>query len=237
MTEDFVTQLRLQLREAALREERRTPVALRVVRARRGLPGPAPMAAALAVVLLALVVALGALALRGEPEPAAPKLIGTYPVASGLSPLAPAFGAVWTADPIRGEVLRIDPPRGASSRASRCPARRAWRRARVPCGRWPATCCTPATRGRCGCCASTRPRTASSRGSRCEPRGRRFAPRDLQGEGAGAGRSDAAPSPALPVEPARRRGGGALRQAPAASADATLPAPQRPRLLGDHATS
>ena len=29
MTEDFVTQLRLQLREAALREERRRPVALR----------------------------------------------------------------------------------------------------------------------------------------------------------------------------------------------------------------
>lgn len=109
MTEDFVTQLRLQLREAALREERRAPFAQRVVRARRHLPGPAPMAAALAVALLALVVALGAVALRGEPEPSAPKVIGTYPVASGLSALAPGFGAVWTADPIRGEVLRIDP--------------------------------------------------------------------------------------------------------------------------------
>jgi outer membrane protein assembly factor BamB len=30
-------------------------------------------------------------------------------VASGLSPLAPGFGAVWTADPIGGEILRIDP--------------------------------------------------------------------------------------------------------------------------------
>jgi sugar lactone lactonase YvrE len=109
MTEDFVTQLRLQLREAALREERRTPFALRVGRARRGLPGPVPVAAALATVLLALAVALGTLALRGAPEPAAPKLIGLYPVAAGLSPLAPGFGSVWTADPIRGQVLRIDP--------------------------------------------------------------------------------------------------------------------------------
>ena len=107
MTEDFVTQLRVQLREAALREERRTPVARRVVRARRTFPGP--MAAALAVALLALAVALGAVALRGEPEPAVPKLVGLYPVADGLSSLAPGFGAVWTADPIRGDVLRIDP--------------------------------------------------------------------------------------------------------------------------------
>lgn len=109
MTDDFVTQLRLQLREAALREERRGPVAQRVVRARRSLPGAAPAAVALAVALLALAVALGAVVLRGQPEPAArPEVIGTYRVASGLSPLAPGFGAVWTADPIRGQVLRID---------------------------------------------------------------------------------------------------------------------------------
>jgi PQQ-like domain len=79
------------------------------VRARRSLPGPAPVAATLAVALLALAVALGALALRGEPEPATLKVIGSYRVAAGLSPLTPGFGAVWTADPIRGEILRIDP--------------------------------------------------------------------------------------------------------------------------------
>ena len=109
MTEDFVTQLRLQLREAALREERRGPVARRTVRARRMLPGPAPVAVALAVALLALAVALGALALRGEPEPARLKVIGSYRVGAGLSALAPGFGSVWTADPVRGEILRIDP--------------------------------------------------------------------------------------------------------------------------------
>jgi hypothetical protein len=67
------------------------------------------VAGALAVALLALAVALGALALRGEPEPAPLKVIGSYRVAAGLSPLAPGFGAVWTADPIRGEILRIEP--------------------------------------------------------------------------------------------------------------------------------
>ena len=119
MNQDFVTQLRLQLREAALREERRAPVARRVIRTRRRLPGPAPLAAALAIALLALAVALGAVALRGEPEPAQPKVVGTYAVASGLSALAPGFGSVWTADPIRGEILRIDP--GSRRVAARIP--------------------------------------------------------------------------------------------------------------------
>jgi hypothetical protein len=108
MSDDFVTRLQLQLREAALREERRAPFAQRATRARRRLPDPAPVAAALAAALLALAVALGALALRGEPEPAALKVIGTYRVAAGLSSLAPGFGAVWTADSDRGEILRID---------------------------------------------------------------------------------------------------------------------------------
>jgi hypothetical protein len=108
MNQDFVTQLRLQLREAALREERRAPVARRVARAGRRLPGPAPMAAALAVALLALAVAIGTLALRGEPEPVAPKVVGTYTVGAGVSSLTPGFGAVWATDPIRGDVLKID---------------------------------------------------------------------------------------------------------------------------------
>ena len=109
MNQDFVTQLQLQLREAALREERRTPAAQRFVRARRGLPGPAPLAAALAIALLALAVAIGALQLRGEPKPVAPKLLHNFKVSEGLSSIASGFGAVWVADPIKGQVLRIDP--------------------------------------------------------------------------------------------------------------------------------
>ena len=105
MSDDFVTRLQLQLREAALRQERRGPVARA---ARWSLPGAAPATAALAVALLALAAMLGALVLRGEPEPARPEVIATYKVAAGLSPLAPGFGSVWTTDPIRGEVLRID---------------------------------------------------------------------------------------------------------------------------------
>jgi sugar lactone lactonase YvrE len=54
-------------------------------------------------------VALAALSLRGEPEPATPKVLGSYRVAAGLSPPAPGFRAIWTADPIREEILRIDP--------------------------------------------------------------------------------------------------------------------------------
>jgi hypothetical protein len=108
MTEDFVTRLQLQLREAALREERR-PVGLRgALRLPPRRPTLGPMAAALAAVLLALAVALGAVALRGKPEPAALKVIGAYRVGASLESLAPGFGDVWTADPIRGEVLRID---------------------------------------------------------------------------------------------------------------------------------
>jgi hypothetical protein len=109
MTEDFVTRLQLQLREAALREERRAPVGRRLARARYGLPGPTPLAAALAVALLGLAVALGALALRGDPQPSRPKVVGEFPVATGLSSLAVGSGAVWAVDLDGGAVLALDP--------------------------------------------------------------------------------------------------------------------------------
>jgi len=109
MTDDFVTELKLQLRDVALQDEERGRVGLGLVRARRRLPGPEPVAAIALGVLLALAVALGALHLRGEPEPEAPKVLGTYQVADGLSSLAPGFGSVWSADPIHDDVLRIDP--------------------------------------------------------------------------------------------------------------------------------
>jgi hypothetical protein len=109
VTEDFVSRLRLELREAARREERRGPVGRRIAGARRRLPAPPAVAVALAAALLAVVVALGASALRGEPEPAEHGIVGRFQVASGLSPVAAGSGAVWTADPIRHRILRIDP--------------------------------------------------------------------------------------------------------------------------------
>jgi hypothetical protein len=109
MSQDYVTQLRLQLREAALQDERRTPLARRAVQARRGLPGPAPLVAALALALLAIAVAIGAMQLRGEPEPVKPRVIHTFTVANGLGWLAYESGSVWTGDAIKEDVLRIDP--------------------------------------------------------------------------------------------------------------------------------
>jgi streptogramin lyase len=109
MSQDFVTQLQLQLRDAALREERRTPAAQHFARARRSLPGGAPLAIALAVALLAVAVAIGALKLRGEPEPVKPRTIQTFSVSNGVSSIAYGSGSVWVADAITGDILRIDP--------------------------------------------------------------------------------------------------------------------------------
>jgi PQQ-like domain len=109
MNQDFVTQLRLQLREAALRDERRTPAARRLVDARLRAPRPAVLAAGIAVALLALAAALGALSLRGEPEPTKPKVVRSFRVADGLTSMEQGFGAVWATDLSSGTVLRIDP--------------------------------------------------------------------------------------------------------------------------------
>ena len=112
MSDDFVTQLRLQLREAALQEERRTPVARRLFRARKLVPGPLPLAAAIAVALLAVAVAIGTLSLRDEPEPTAPRVLDTLHVSDGLTSIASGFGSAWATDLGPGRVLRIDPGTG-----------------------------------------------------------------------------------------------------------------------------
>jgi PQQ-like domain len=109
MSQDFITALQLQLREAAVREQRRSPLAARAVRTRRRLPEPGPAAAALvAAVVLTVAALLGAVALRGE-RPARPEVVGVHHVADGLASLAPGFGSAWATDPIAGRVLRIDP--------------------------------------------------------------------------------------------------------------------------------
>jgi outer membrane protein assembly factor BamB len=103
---DFQTQLRLQLREAARREERRSALALPTGWWR----GHSPVLVAAAVTLLVLALVLAGLALR-TPNPdrtAKPKAVERVPVTGSLGPVVGAFGSVWAVDP-NGRLLRIDP--------------------------------------------------------------------------------------------------------------------------------
>jgi outer membrane protein assembly factor BamB len=108
MSQDFVTVLRLQLREAAEREARRGPV-------RRALPQARPLAlaGALAAALLAVAigVAIGWPGGRDAPPPTspAPHIVGRLAIADRGGTLTPGFGAVWAADPGAGRVLRLGP--------------------------------------------------------------------------------------------------------------------------------
>ena len=73
----------------------------RLMRSRRRLPGPAPLAAALAVALLARWPWRSACSqLRGESEPMTPKVIHSFHVADALTSMAEGFGAVWATDPV-----------------------------------------------------------------------------------------------------------------------------------------
>jgi len=104
---DFQTQLRLQLRQAALREERRSGVARQVAR----LPRVSPLVAVAAVALVALAVALGGLSLRGSgPDVREPAKSGVsrFTVSPTLGQIASGFGSVWAVNP-NGRLLQLDP--------------------------------------------------------------------------------------------------------------------------------
>jgi streptogramin lyase len=103
---DFQTQLRLQLREAARREERRS----RLAPPTGWLRGLSPALAAAAVALLVLAAVLAGLALRG-PNPsreATPKAVDRFSVSSSLGPVMRAYGSIWAVDPT-GQLMRLDP--------------------------------------------------------------------------------------------------------------------------------
>jgi hypothetical protein len=105
-TPDFQTQLRVQLRDAARREERRSRLAPPAGWWR----GLSPVVVTAAVMLLALALVLAGLALRG-PNPdrtAKPKTVERLPIASSLGPVMSAYGSVWAVDP-NGRLLRIEP--------------------------------------------------------------------------------------------------------------------------------
>ncbi len=111
MSQDFTTRLQLQLREAALREERRSPLGRRLAGLRHGTPGPAATAAvALAAVLVAVVVAVGGLRWGSEDDTVSkPRVIGTVELADNLGWISSGFGSVWVADTNRQVLLRVDP--------------------------------------------------------------------------------------------------------------------------------
>jgi outer membrane protein assembly factor BamB len=105
-TPDFQTQLRLQLREAARREERRSALAPPTGWWRAG--SPVLVAAAVALLALALVVAGPALRGPNPDRTAEPKAVDRLPVAGSLGPVMSAFGSVWAVD-TTGRLIRIDP--------------------------------------------------------------------------------------------------------------------------------
>lgn len=111
MTDDFVTRLRLQLREAAEREERKHGLASRLTVARPRLPSLAPDQVVTAlVVALILIAAFYALATL-RPEPAAPppwKVVTRLAPGGSLGAIAGGFGSAWVDDTTRQQLLRID---------------------------------------------------------------------------------------------------------------------------------
>jgi hypothetical protein len=113
MTDEFTTRLRLQLREAALREEQRGGFA-RAVSVPRRIAAPLTLGPLVAAAAGALVVVVGVWVLSVQSEtatpPAAPRVVANVAIAGGLSGSArTGFGSVWLSDSNQGQILRVDP--------------------------------------------------------------------------------------------------------------------------------
>ena len=95
MSQDFVTTLRLQLREAAEREARRGPL-------RRALPSARPLlvAGALAAAAVVVALAIGTLgpAKHAQPTTTAPRIVARLAVADQGGALSTGYGSLWTYD-------------------------------------------------------------------------------------------------------------------------------------------
>lgn len=111
MTEDFVTKLKVQLKDAAEREARRGPLGRAARTARVNGTRPALALAAAAVLAALVFVGAGRLS-RPAPEPSGPRLVAHLSLASQGGGLAPGFGAVWATDPAAGAVLKVAPNTG-----------------------------------------------------------------------------------------------------------------------------
>jgi streptogramin lyase len=111
MSDDFITRLQLQLRDAAERETQRGR-ARRLGRAAsaRQLWRPALVLAAIALAAIGVISVAGSLHHRTTtPAGRGPHLVIRKPFVSAGGGVWAGFGSVWAADQGTGELLRVDP--------------------------------------------------------------------------------------------------------------------------------
>ena len=111
---EFKASLRMQLREAAEREQRRGLLARLAAAGRAILPGVGhslvPAAAVAATIAAAISVAAIFLMSDAEQRPVAPpEVVAELSLADSVGATFGAFGSVWMADTTRDELLRVDP--------------------------------------------------------------------------------------------------------------------------------
>jgi hypothetical protein len=117
MSDDFVTRLRYELREAAERDSRRGPVARAAAAVRWPVQWRPVVVGAVAACALAIVVGVALTAVRHASPPVEQAVMPSHdvtvedrgPLVSQGGAIAPGFGALWAIDAGSGELLRIDP--------------------------------------------------------------------------------------------------------------------------------
>jgi putative pyrroloquinoline-quinone binding quinoprotein len=111
---EFQASLRMQLREAAEREQRRGLLARLAAAGRVLLPniGHSVLPAAAVTATIAAAISVAAIFLMSDSEQrpvAPPEVVAELSVADSLGATFGAFGSVWMADTTRDELLRVDP--------------------------------------------------------------------------------------------------------------------------------
>ena len=104
-----MTRLGTQLRDAAERDAHRAPLGRGLRDIGWRLPAP-ELSAALAVAVFAVAVVAGVFALGGEEAPPrTPVVVAKLDVTPNPDQIVSAFGSVWIADRVAGDVVRVDP--------------------------------------------------------------------------------------------------------------------------------
>jgi hypothetical protein len=110
---EFEARLRMELREAAEREQRRGLLGRFVAASRSLLPaiGHSALPAAAVTATIAAAIAVAAIFMLSGTEKrsvAPPKVVAEFSVADSLGETVAAYGSVWMNDTSRAEVLRVD---------------------------------------------------------------------------------------------------------------------------------